>query len=182
MDEVGKIDAAIYGEYGLRPKLTLGAKVDVDMTDGQMEDGTAIIFLRRPVLTGERPFKLAYEIGLGSTFGADNAALAKAALSYGRGIHLWEKSGWIALDGAVDWDVDKRRATYKLDGTIGLSLSAQFQVMMQVFVSQTSSETTPTLAPSVIWRPKSEGPTRYQFGLESEDSILALRLGLWRDF
>lgn len=182
VDEAGRIDGAIYVEHGLRPKLTLGIKVDMDMTQGQMDDGTAFVFARRPIPTGERTFNLAYEIGLGSSFGEDNAALAKAALSYGRGINLWEKSGWLALDGAFEWDVDNSSATYKLDGTLGLSLSARFQVMMQIFVSQTEAETSTTLAPSVIWRPKADAPTRYHLGLESEQGTLALKLGLWRDF
>ena len=43
------LDGALFLEYGLRPRLTLGAKVDMDMTYGRMGDGTAFVFMRKPI-------------------------------------------------------------------------------------------------------------------------------------
>jgi len=184
IDEAGQTGGSIYVARGFRPKLTLGVKIDVDMLDGYVGDSTGYAFARKPISTGERPLKLAYEFGIGGTLGPDNAIvpLLRAGLSYGRGFTAWDKPGWVALDGAVEWEVDNGITTYKLDSTIGLTLSARFQVMMQVFLSQTENEVWTTIAPSVMWRPQKNGPTRYHFGLEKEDGVLAVRLGLWRTF
>ncbi|WP_299727213.1 hypothetical protein [uncultured Tateyamaria sp.] len=184
VDEDQRVDGSIYVEHGLRPKLTLGFKADMamDMTTGQPGDGTAFIFLRKPIPTGDRAYKLAYEVGVGGTFGSETVPLVRAGLSFGRGVTVWGKSGWVTLDTAVEWETQSEEATFKVDGTVGLTLSDHFQVMMQVFWSRSEIDQATTLAPSLIWRPKPEGSTRYQLGVESEEGIVALKLGLWRDF
>ena len=182
IDEEQQMGGSLYVEHGLRPKLTLGLKIDVDMIDMRVADSTGYVFARKPFPTGNRAFKLAYEIGAGRTLGSDRSALLRAGFSYGRGFTLWDKFGWIALDSAAEWEVDNHITTYKLDSTIGLSLSGRFQVMMQVFLSETDCDLSTTIAPSVIWRPKEDGPTRYHIGMEDEDGTVALRLGLWRTF
>jgi len=180
-EETGRLDGSVYAEYGFRPRLTFGLKVDIDMTDGRTGDGTAFVFARRPIGRVDRPGKLAYEIGLGSTFGDSSDALIRTGLSYGRGITLWDKNGWLAIDSAIEWDLSGGPETSKLDTTLGLALNDRFKVMMQVFVSHTGSSTSTTLAPSVIWQPKAQTPS-YQLGVEAEDGVFALKLGVWRTF
>ena len=172
----------VFVEYGLRPKLTFGLKIDVNMNQGQTTGGTFYVFLLKPIPTGTRPYKVAYEMAVGSSFGGQSSALLRAGLSYGRGITVREKSGWLSIDTAAEWLARDDATTLKLDGTLGLTLTPQLQVMMQVFVSQTSTDTSTTLAPSAIWRPKPDAPTQYQFGLEAKDGITALKLGVWRSF
>ncbi|MEO9574895.1 hypothetical protein [Tateyamaria sp.] len=181
-DELGEMGGSLYLTHGLRPKLTIGVKIDVDILNQRTGGDTGFVFARKPLPTGERSFKLAYEIGVGSTLGPDSSSLLHAGLSYGRGFMLGDKSGWVALDSATEWEVADSVTTYKLDSTIGLSLSTRFQVMMQVFLSETGGDLSTTIAPSVIWRPQKDGPTRYQFGLENEDGTFAFKLGLWRTF
>lgn len=180
-DDTGRLDGSVYLEYGLRPKLTLGAKVDVDMTLGQIGDGTALVFARKPIPTGDRKFKLAYDIGIGATFGGETEPLLRAGLSYGRGIKAWDKYGWLAIDGALEMTLDDSPDTYKLDTTLGLTLNDRFKVMMQVFVSETGGELTTTLAPSLVWQPKPEAPS-FVIGIEGEGGTLALKFGMWRSF
>lgn len=181
--EVGqRLDGSVFFEYGVRPKLTLGAKADADMTTGRIGDGTAFIFFRKPIPTGDRDFKLAYEFGIGSTFGVETRPLLRTALSYGRGIKAWEKYGWVAIDGAVEWAIDDGPDTLKLDTTVGLTLSDRFKVMMQVFISSAGGEMSTTLAPSLIWQPKKPKAPSIVLGLEGEDGTLALKLGMWRSF
>ncbi|MBY5934773.1 hypothetical protein KUV51_17330 [Tateyamaria omphalii] len=180
-EETGKLDGSVYLEYGLRPKLTLGAKIDVNMTSGRMGDGTGFLFFRKPVRTGERAYKIAYDIGLGSTFGGNSDPLLRTGLSYGRGIKMWDRYGWLAIDGAIEWALDDNPDMLKLDTTIGLNLNDRFKVMMQVFVSDTDGQTATTLAPSLVWQPKPKGRS-FVFGVEGEDGIFALKLGIWRSF
>ena len=177
----GQSDGALYFEYGLRPKLTLGLKVDANMVDGQFGGGTAFVFAKRPVPTGDRAFKLSYSLGLGSTLGTDADRLVSTALSYGRGLTWGERFGWLAVDGTVEWSLGGRSDVYKLDTTVGFTLNDRFKVMMQVFTSQTDSDSSVTLAPSLIWQPRPKRPS-FQVGLEAEEGELALRLGIWQDF
>lgn len=182
MDETGEINGGIYLEHGLRPKLTLGLKVDMDMTAGQMGDGSAIVFMRKPINTGQRAFKLAYEVGLGSTIGDDSSGLGRVALNYGRGVSFGDKAGWITMDTAIEWVSGTGDMTLKLDGTVGMTLNPRFKVMMQVFHTQSDAANTTTFAPSLVWQPKSKQATSYQLGLEADDGIIALKLGMWKEF
>ncbi|MEP1964687.1 hypothetical protein [Tateyamaria sp.] len=182
IDELGRSTGSAYAEYGLRPKLTLGAKVDVDMTAGQIGDGSAYVFARKPIPTGERAYKLAYELGIGGTIEQDPSALLRTGLSYGRGITAWDHSGWIAIDGALEWVESDSSVTAKLDATMGLTLNDRFKVMFQVFYSQTETEATTTLAPSLIWTPKPDKNRSYQLGVEAKEGVLGLKLGVWHSF
>ncbi|MEL7131811.1 MAG: hypothetical protein AAGK77_05310 [Pseudomonadota bacterium] len=180
-EESARLDGSLYAEYGLRPKLTIGAKVDVNMTDGRLGSGTAFVFATKPIPTGEREYKLSYTLGIGATFGVATEPLLRTGLSYGRGIKVKEKYGWVAVDGAVEWAIDDGPNTLKLDTTVGLALNDRFKVMMQVFVTRADGEMSTTLAPGIIWQPKHDGLS-FVAGVESEDGVLALKLGLWRSF
>jgi hypothetical protein len=180
--EVGTLDGGLYAEYGVRPNLTLGIKVDANMIQGRVGAGTAFVFMRRPVPMIDRPFQLAYELGIGSTFGTDTEALMLTGLSYGRGTRIGQYRGWLAVDGSVEWALGGNgSSTGKLDTTLGLTLSDRFKVMMQVFHSQTDSASSTTLAPSLIWQPRPDASS-YQFGLENEGGAVAVKFGVWRSF
>ena len=180
-DEYGRIDGTLYVEYGLRPKLTLGVKADGDMTLGRLGNGTAFVFARKPILVGERAFKLAYEVGVGSTFGESSTTLLRTGLSYGRGIRIGQRYGWVAVDAIAEVPLSEGTDTYKFDSTVGLTINDSFKVMMQVFLSVAGDTSTTTVAPAVIWQPKGKGPS-YVLGVEDEDGILALKLGIWQTF
>lgn len=180
-EEDGALNGSFYGEYGVRPKLTLGLKADIDMTVGRAGNGSAFVFARKPIQTQDRPFRLAYEVGIGSTFGQSSDMLLLTGLSYGRGIKIAGKHGWFALDGSVEWSLGDGTDTGKLDTTVGLTLNDRFKVMVQVFHSLTDTASTTTLAPSVIWQRKPDRPS-YQIGLEAEEGAVALKLGIWQTF
>ncbi len=182
IDALGRNTGSVYAEYGLRPKLTLGAKVDVDMTAGQIGNGSALVFARKPIATGKHDFKLAYDFGIGATIEEDPAALLHVGLNYGRGYTAWDRAGWVSIDSALQWAESDAAPTAKLDGTIGLTLNDHFKVMFQVFYSNTDSDATTTLAPSLIWTPNTDTNRTYQIGVESKDGVLGVKLGLWRSF
>ncbi len=177
----GNSDGGLYFEYGVRPKLTLGVKADVNMTLGQLGDGRAFVFMRRAIPTGDRPYKLAYDLGIGSTFGVIQDPLLLTGVSYGRGLQWKERNGWLAIDSAVEWSLSGQATTAKLDATFGMALGKKTKGMLQVFLSHTETDFSATLAPSLIWQPKAKKPS-YQIGLEAENGEVSLKLGLWRDF
>lgn len=177
----GQSDGALYAEYGLRPRLTLGIKLDASMVAGQVGNGSGFAFVRLPIETGERPYKLAYELGLGATLDAETDPLLRTALAYGRGLEWRDKYGWLAVDLAVEWSLGGAAHTVKLDTTLGMGITDTTKLMMQVFVSGTEDDTSITLAPSLIWQPRKERPS-YQIGVEAEQGDVSLRLGLWQEF
>jgi hypothetical protein len=181
LSETGQASSALYLEYGWRPRLTLGLRIDADMTLGRLGDGSGFVFVRRPVGSVERSFRLAYEIGVGSTFGQGSDMLLLTGLSYGRGVSIGSRHGWLAIDGAVEWSLGDRTDTAKLDTTFGLAVTDRFKVMVQVFVSQTDTASSLTTASSVIWQPR-DSRASYQIGIEVKNSAPALKLGLWREF
>lgn len=180
-NEDRKLDGSLYAEYGLRPKFTLGVKVDADMSTGQVGNGTAFVFGRKPINTGARKYRLAYEVGLGLTFGEETDPVLRTGLSYGRGLEMWNTAGWLAVDASVEWGTGDATDVAKLDTTVGLALNDRFKVMMQVFYSASDGSASTTVAPSLIWEPKPKAPS-YQLGLESKEGVLAVKLGMWRSF
>ncbi|WP_299287312.1 hypothetical protein [uncultured Tateyamaria sp.] len=181
VDENSETEGSVYAEYGLRPKLTLGFKGDANLPQGRLGEGSVFLFARLPIHTGDKPYKLAYEIGLGGTFGLDFEPMVRTGLSYGRGLSFGETSGWFAVDAAVEWAQGDASDIRKLDTTVGVNLSERFKVMMQVFYTGTDLGDFFTYAPSLIWQPTPKTPS-FQIGVESDDGILSLKLGLWRTF
>ncbi len=172
----------LYIEYGLRPKLTIGAQVNY--TAGEKGDG--LLFVRLPLRDDDRPSKLAVEVGLGaeSFDGISFDPFVKTGLSWGRGFSMGERNGWINVDGAVQIATEDKPELYKLDATVGLTLSDRFQVMGQSFLEGDENGESLNLVPSIIYRPK-RGNMRIVVGLEHKTGRYertGLRFGLWREF
>ncbi|THH36663.1 hypothetical protein E4Z66_06850 [Aliishimia ponticola] len=172
----------LYIEHGLRPKLTIGAKGNLD------SDSTATgeIFARFPLRADDCPGRIAAEIGIGGEHdGFVIAPYLRTGVSWGRGIKIARKSGWVNVDGAVEWPI--KNATedplWKLDATVGLSLSERSQIMFQAFFESSSGRNRVTLNPSYIFRTKNG--TRYVGGIAHRtgtDGYTSLRFGIWREF
>lgn len=175
IDQTLQTETALYLEYGLRPKLTLGAKVDMAMTPQGSNDISFLAFMRRPIGPRDRKMLYAYDLGLGYR---DQAPSARLGLTLGRGIKLGKRYGWAVLDTSIDLG---QEPLFKADATVGLTLNDRWKTMAQIFVSHEANITEVTFAPSVIWSPKTGKPS-YQAGLESKEGELGLRLSLWRDF
>lgn len=180
LDEDGQRfqENSFYLEYGMRPNLTLGASGS--MVDGMGGEGQ--IFLRLPLERDNAASQMSMEFGLGANSeGVSYEPFVKAGLSWGKGISVKDHNGWVNVDGAALLGDDTR---FKVDTTIGLSLSDRFQVMAQSFVELTDGQDSHTLIPSMILSSKT-GHTRYVFGYEHRTGARAsqgLKFGLWRDF
>lgn len=177
-----RLEQSIYIEYGLRPRLTLGASASY--VTGKKGEG--LMFLRLPILDSDRASKIAAEIGLGaeSTDGITVDPYLKTGLSWGLGIQLAGRSGWANVDGAVQWSDGDAPTLYKLDATFGLSLSDRFRVMGQAFLEADENGDSLTILPSVIYSPR-RWPVEIVVGIEHKtgrDERSGIRFGLWREF
>jgi len=91
----------IYLEYGATKKLTLGFAG----TYNNQSSGEGHLFGRWPLNMGDRRSFMAVGFGLGtqSSDGTTFNPFAKTALSWGRGIDMLGKSGWLTVDSAMLW-------------------------------------------------------------------------------
>lgn len=179
------IAAETYAEYGVRPDLTLGIDVGLYTLRNGRETGYATAFMRRPLGNPDGPSRLSYELGIGAGWVGDEVTPhIKTGLSWGRGLQLKERSGWVNIDASVTWDLGHSLHVTKLDTTVGLNFTDRTSGMLQLHVAHIDAEVYSTLAPSVILTPKWAN-FRIQVGalapLENLDNT-ALKLGIWREF
>lgn len=174
-----------YIEHGLRENMTLGADVSLSSSRTGEQSGYGTIFLRMPLGKTEGKSKWAYELGLGATWrGAEVSPHLKTGLSWGRGIQIGEKYGWMAVDASITWNLGEGAHLTKIDTTVGLNFTDQTAGMVQLYLSHLDGEGFGTFAPSVIWKPKA-GKFRLQLGFEAPMRNMddtALKLGIWREF
>lgn len=176
------VEQNFFFEYGLWPRLTVGASANY--TSGVKGEGQ--VFLRLPIRNDDRPAKLAAELGIGaeSTDGITFDPFLKAGLSWGRGLTIAGRSGWVNVDGAVQWASDDTPALFKLDTTLGITLSDRFRLMGQGFFEADEFGESLTVVPSVIYSPN-WGQMKFVVGLEHKtgrDESTGIKFGLWRDF
>ena len=176
------VEGGIYAEYGLRPNITLGGKINVEMGPLGIGDQEILAFVRQPFGPKDKPWLAAYDLGLGYRRGNNtDETVAYIGVTVGRGFAWRGKNGWLTFDTSMEQPFGTASALYKIDSTLGISLHDHWKGMFQIFIAASEDDTDATLAPSVIWSPKN-GKNSYQFGLELEEGRVSARLSLWRDF
>jgi len=167
---------SLFAEYGLTERLTLG----VDVGGDAVRMSKAVGFLRWPLGPAERPLKLAVEFGAGQVEG--EAAL-RPGLNIGRGIKLWERYGWLAVDSRA---VLFESGGISLEGeaTVGLSVSARSKVIVQLQAGRPDEGRDYTrVAPSFVYQTRPG--THIEAGLVEPltgGGHRGFKLGLWREF
>lgn len=183
--------AGFYGEYGLGRGLTLGAQIGRSDT---VEE--SVIFLRYTLTAPDRPWQFAVDGGAGlrRDAGAAERVMARVGLSVGRGfgesttgrwwLPLAHDGGWIALDAVGMIDTMTADPMWHVEGTLGLSLSDRWRVMLQAKAEETlSGDTIQTVTPGAAWSLTDRTTAQFgaRFGL-GERQTLGLTLGLWHSF
>ncbi|MHA6347566.1 hypothetical protein [Roseivivax sp. CAU 1761] len=169
----GRYDA-LYLEYGLTPRLTLG----LDLGRGVSGSAKTAAFLRLPLGPPERDLKLAIELGLGQI---DGALRLRPGLNLGYGF----ARGWLAADLVVEQPLSGAAPDVKLDLTFGLTLPAARKLILQLQAGQQAGDPAfLRLAPSLV---VPLGESRFSaeiggaWGLAG-DASMGLKLGLWAQF
>lgn len=168
---------AIYYEYGLSERLTIG--LDIGSSAAGLDK--ALFFAQIPIGRGNGPLRFSANIGIGTIAG--RPAL-RPALSVGRGFSIGQRSGWAEMTTTAEIDLKSGTMGGKLDLTIGLSLTDKSKVYGQIFASD--SQTGP---PDI--RVEGSFATRLRDGLMIDIGLsrgiapindTRLKIGLWRDF
>lgn len=190
--------SSIYLEYGLTDGITLGADItyDTDLLNyiqgegplieslAEVPQGSGILFARFPIGPMDQTNKWAFHLGVGARyFNGEFFQAAELGLSWGRGIQIGEKYGWVNVDTSYNEAQSPTDTRIKLDGTIGLGLTDTTKVMMQIFNTHEADETYTKIAPSLLYKPSKSDMT-VQLGSEIpvDGGEASIKIGVWLDF
>ncbi len=177
-DGIYKYESALYAEWGLRPKLTIG----LDAEEHQDLYGHALVFARFPIADLGQAGRFAAEFGVGTHHRQYDAwAMCKTTLSYGKGIQTGLGGGWINIDAVLE-NRTHEALIRKLDFTAGLSSGRRIDPLLQIETSYISDHPWYwRVRPSLMYRPK-KGNLTWILGAErnSADDNIGIKFALWR--
>jgi len=180
-----ELSTSFYGEYGLSDRFTLGADISYGVDRTFFQQGSGILFVRFPLVPTDRTHKWAAHVGVGTRYLQGYfLPAAEVGLSWGRGIQWRDKYGWVNIDSSYNTPQSPADDRIKVDATLGLGLTKQFKVMLQVFNTREGGQTFSQIAPSVLWAPGG-GSTTFQLSTEipiAGGGETAFKVGMWIDF
>jgi len=187
---------ALYAEYGLAPRWTLGLDLG-NAPDTQ----TGMIFLQRAVGRQDGPGRLSFSSGIGLQMGAEPQAFGMMGAAWGRSLGTPLGPGWVAVEPQLrmglgltgKWplqlvlDVDGTlltTASAKLDVTLGATARPGLIVMAQLQMEQElEGEVSARLGASAV---RDLGKRlKVQLGLAAPvqgEGEAKLKLGTWLEF
>ena len=189
---------SFYMEYGLRDNVTIGADITYDteilnyvagadiaaQSIADIPIGSGVLFARFPLGPVDQTNKWAFHLGIGARyFEAEFLRAAELGLSWGRGIRIGDKYGWVNVDTSYNDAEAPAETRIKLDGTIGLGITDKTKIMLQMFNTFVEGQTFSKVSPSLLFSP---GKGRVTFQLSSEiptdSGEASLKLGVWTEF
>lgn len=180
-----ELSTSFYGEYGLSDRFTLGLDVSYGVDRTFFQQGSGILFLRFPIAPTDGTHKWAAHVGVGARYLQGYfLPAAEVGLSWGRGIQWREKYGWVNVDTSFNAPQSPADNRLKVDGTLGLGLTQQIKVMLQMFNTFEGGETYSQIAPSLLWAP-GDGKTTIQLSAEipvAGGGETAVKIAMWLDF
>lgn len=190
--------SSFYFEYGLSDRITLGADItyDTDLLNylqgtgpvveslEEFPQGSGILFARFPIGPTDQTNKWAFHVGLGARYlEMEFLPAAEIGLSWGRGIKIGERYGWVNVDTSYNEAQSPALTRIKLDGTAGLGITDKTKVMMQVFNTFVEGESFTKIAPSLLFSVGDKGMT-VQLGSEIpvDGGEATVKIGVWLSF
>ncbi|MCP4820685.1 MAG: hypothetical protein GY883_15955 [Shimia sp.] len=170
--------ASAYYERGLPQQWTIG------LDNGQ--DGLgyrkSYLFLRRPILAG-RSAMVAAELGVGhQTTSVGSGFAVRPALSWGRGLRMLGRDGWLSIDSTYAYLPRRQTAVFKTEITFGLSLDNRTKTILQAaYEKERSRPSSITITPSMTYKVTSRAHLLAGAILSADDDP-KLKLGLWVAF
>ncbi|XDA98674.1 hypothetical protein AB1M95_01855 [Sulfitobacter sp. LCG007] len=173
-------------EFGLRPDLTMGVDISIELFPEATSTSYAGFFLRRPLGNADGTNRWAWRLGAGAAWHRSlTQPYLEAGLHWGRGIEAFGQYGWAAVDSTVKFETVSGDQILKLDGTLGLGITERYKGMLQLFLDYDLDRLTTKVAPSLLWEPEGFGDFTFQFGavIDTDDqSQPTLKIGIWREF
>ena len=140
-------DPTLYAEYGLRPRLTLGADLYTADT-GRI--ASVFVFVAADIAPEDAQLRRMAGVGLGYRRNPDGSeeALIRPSLSVGQGL----PNGWLAFDGSATWGLSDRTWRPKGDFTWGRSWTDRLTTTFQIQTGTGfSGDHYAKISPTVVW-------------------------------
>lgn len=173
----GQTYSGIYLEYGLTDRLTLG----LDLGRGVSGRNKAVAFLRLPLMKPRKGHNLAWELGVGQIA---NHPVLRPGLSWGKGVSVAGKNGWLSADILSELSLDTGQADHKIDLTFGLNVTDRHKAMVQLQAgAQWGDAPFLRVVPSVVF--DIGQTTKFEFGVTQSlrgDYETGVKLALWMTF
>ncbi|WP_424927013.1 hypothetical protein [Amaricoccus tamworthensis] len=175
---------SLYAEYGLTPKLTVGAEASKGSGDSE-EGAVGLVFARYPIWTSEGGHRFAAGFGIGLREETDFPTQwrFRPGLAWGYGFESRWGGGWLGVDASYERRIPSNTYVIKADFTAGIRPRDRWMAIFQVQSSREDAGTIVKLAPSVV-REISER-TSLQLGATAGvkgDDTLGVKLGVWFRF
>lgn len=170
---------AVYYEYGLSPKVTLGFDGGLDANGV----GKALVFARTQLGANRGPHRLSAEFAFGAiSDGQDISPVVRPGVSWGRGFSLGQQSGWWALDATYAYRPKDNSHWPKVEGTIGWAAHDRVKLLMQATAeSPNGNAVIVSWTPSVAVRLSKQ--THLVFGAVIYNRLPnTLKIGIWQEF
>jgi hypothetical protein len=177
--------SGIFAEYGLTERWTIG--VDAGIGSGNDDSAsTALVFVRRPVWSGDGGGRIAADFGIGTQ---DDEAFGRQVrlrpgLAWGRGFESRYGNGWFGIEAAAELRLPGNDLVLKADGTAGIKPNENWMLIFQVQSGRYPDEPALVrLAPSAVRR--INGTASLQLGVNAAvvgDDAIGVKLGLWLEF
>lgn len=182
--QADEVTAALYLEYGLNEKMTIGVDISAFNSSEDVRNGFGALFLRRSIGPTDRPSKFAYEVGLGALYEEEEVLPAvKTAVSWGRGFQLGQRNGWVNVDAGYIYEPQLMNHTAKLDATAGLDLGEITTGILEINLSHKDSDSFGAIEPSLLIKPR-KVPFQIKLGAQfpMQEGSDTLKLGIWKSF
>lgn len=173
-------ETKFYGEYGLRPGLTLG----VDLNDIRLKSAHALLFARIPIGPRDRKSRYAFELGLGQhRYQLDWAAMYKLSLAFGRGFENRWGNGWMSAEFAYEVRTGLPDPAYKLDLVAGMSSGWRVRPLLKLETLYMPDQPFSwALTPGIMFDIRE---STWVIGLEGRSAAtetIGISFNIWRNF
>lgn len=173
----GQTYSGIYAEYGVTDRLTLG----LDLGRGVSGNTKAVAFFRLPMMAPINGHNLAWELGAGQIAGH---SVLRPGLSWGKGVSLGGKSGWLSADILSELWLGSWQADHKIDLTFGLNVTERHKAMVQLQAgAQWGDAPFLRVVPSIVFDVGEI--TKFEIGVTQSlrgDYETGVKLALWMTF
>jgi hypothetical protein len=177
--------ASAYAEYGLTPRLTLGAKAGMAVDRSYHE---ALAFARLPLLGTDGANRFAADAGAGARWLADGTVepVLRSGLAWGRGYSSRWGDGWIGVEGTWTRAVVSGESHVNLDATVGLNAPSGAHYILQLRGYDDAKGTVYTVAPSYVRRVtdrlKAQVGATWRPGTDGGEATRGLFTAVWVEF
>ncbi len=176
---------ALYAEYGLTERLTVGLDGAYALGPGS-KLRTGLIFARYPVWSNESGSRVAVDLGFGYRRGNDGeqGPRLRAGLSWGRGLESRWGPGWLGFETSVEAQPPTDDRIYKADFTLGWKPREDWMAILQVQTGfYPHAEPLVRIAPSIV---KAFGAhSNLELGIVSSvygDESIGVKIATWIRF